>query len=370
LNNLTNITETPSATAVPTPSFSIVPWDENSPDALYIKTFSECLQQEAPLGCIHTAVEFPIERNVAFASLWCPSDEQTLADTLQVMTLELNVDGFDISLDNVYTTESHDDDMSCATSKAILLGWSVGEHHIRWTYTFAEDFDDGYGSYPAGSYSSDYQINVVDQTQAELEEIAASESEPVEPPDGTSTDILLQDDFSNPDSGWEVGEYNNGSVGYDSGHYFVIANNRGSTLWGLAYRTFSDVIIEVDTTQVSAPANDNNGYGVFCRVQADDDGYVFFISGDGYYSIQKTVDGHYEILVDWTSSDVIERGNAGNHLQVICDGPDLTLFVNGERLATATDSTYTTGDIAFAAVTYEEDSFTEIHFDNFVVREP
>lgn len=185
-----------------------------------------------------------------------------------------------------------------------------------------------------------------------------------------SDDILLQDDFSNPDSGWEIGEYDGGSVGYASGHYFVTASSPNEFMWGLAFYTFTDVIIELDTTQVNAPSNDNNAYGVWCRVQANDDGYTFLISGDGYYAIHKVVDGEYEDLVDWTSSNVINQGNASNHIRAICDGPDLALFVNGERLATATDTTYTTGDIALAAASLEEDSLTEIHFNDVVVRKP
>jgi len=190
-------------------------------------------------------------------------------------------------------------------------------------------------------------------------------TEPSPAPEG----LPFQDDFSDPGSGWEVGDYEGGSVGYGDGYYFVTSTEEGNLMWGLAYRNFSDLVIDVDATQVSAPSNDNNGYGVMCRVQEDDDGYLLRVSGDGYYAIHRIVDGEFEPLVDWTPSDVIHQGNATNHIRAICDGSRLALIVNGELLAEVGDATYTSGDIALTATTYEAEP-TEIHFDNLVVTAP
>ncbi len=76
----------------------------------------------------------------------------------------------------------------------------------------------------------------------------------------------------------------------------------------------------------------------------------------------------HEPLVDWTSSDLINQGDATNHLRAACDGSDLVLFVNGELLGEASDSTFSEGDIALTASSYEEGESTEVHFDNLVVR--
>jgi len=184
------------------------------------------------------------------------------------------------------------------------------------------------------------------------------------------TGVLSQDDFSDPDSGWEIGDYDTGSVGYKDGAYFVISASDGDTMWGVANQSFDDVIIEVDATQVSAPANNNNDYGVVCREQGDGSGYYLLISGDGYYAIAKKAEGEdFEWLVDWTKSDVIRQGEATNHIRVVCDDSTLVLFVNGRRLATAEDDAFSRGDIALTTTTYEDEP-TEVHFDNLVVRQP
>ena len=179
---------------------------------------------------------------------------------------------------------------------------------------------------------------------------------------------LLEDDFSNSSSGWEVGDYGEGAVGYRDGYYFVSAAAESSWMWGVANRSFGDVEVEVEATQFSGPANNNNAYGVRCRVQANNDAYHLLISGDGFYSIQKSTGGSYEQLVDWTRSDAINQGNATNSLRVVCDGSRLALYCNGELLAETTDSAFTQGDIALAALSLESEA-TEIHFDNLKVYE-
>lgn len=194
----------------------------------------------------------------------------------------------------------------------------------------------------------------------------AEPTEPPPPPD----DVLMQDDFGDSNSGWEIGEYDDGDVGYKDGAYFVIPTNKETMMWGVANRSFDSVIIEVDATQISAGPNSDNAYGVACREQeGSGDGYYLRISGDGYYSIAKAANAEWTALIDWTESDAIKQGNATNHIRAICNGPTLELFVNGQRLGVVEDSTFTSGDIAFTATTYEDEA-TEVHFDNLVVRKP
>ena len=41
----------------------------------------------------------------------------------------------------------------------------------------------------------------------------------------SSSKVLYQDDFSDENSGWEIGSYENGRVGYVNGEYQVIASS-------------------------------------------------------------------------------------------------------------------------------------------------
>jgi serine/threonine protein kinase len=188
-------------------------------------------------------------------------------------------------------------------------------------------------------------------------------------PPGT---LLFEDDFASAASGWEVGDYDGGSVGYRDGYYYVISARSGGAMWGLAYQDFTDVVVDVDATMVQGPTGNAGVYGVKCRVQpggTGGDGYALLISSDGTYSIQRVVDGDYQTLLPWTPSPAIVPGNATNHLRAVCDGDRMALFANGEFLGSATDGTFRSGDISLVAVTFEGGA-TEAHFDDLVVTTP
>lgn len=193
------------------------------------------------------------------------------------------------------------------------------------------------------------------------------------PPSPIPANIYLQDDFSSTGSGWEIGDYDFGSVGYKDDAYFVTSTTIDMMMWGVANRSFDNVVIEVDATQVSAGPESNNAYGVVCREQGDGsgNGYYLRISGDGFYQIVKAEgEGEeFQALVDWTETSAIRKGNATNHIMAVCNGSSLELFVNGERMDGVEDSTFPSGDVGFTATTFE-DTMTEVHFDNVIVREP
>ncbi len=191
----------------------------------------------------------------------------------------------------------------------------------------------------------------------------------VEPTPTTQLALPFEDDFNDPNSGWDVDEWESGSFGYKDGVYFVTSTKDGATVTGRAGRSLDDVVIEVDASQISAPANDNNDYGVVCSAQPNLDGYYLLISGDGLYSIMIEEGEEFTTLVDWTESDIIRQGNATNHIKAACNGSTLQLFVNGEFLAEATDSTFSEGDIGLTATTYEDEP-SEIHFDNLEAYAP
>jgi hypothetical protein len=176
--------------------------------------------------------------------------------------------------------------------------------------------------------------------------------------------VLLEDDFSDPTSGWAEAETESRRAGYKDGYYFITALEGSAWSWpGL---TETDVVIEVEATQADAGPENDNSYGVICRLQSDSDGYFLRISGDGYYSIAKRVDSEYEYLVNWATSDVIRQGNSTNLIRAVCDGSTLTLEVNGQVLGETTDSTFTEGDVGLVVGTYEDEA-TEVHFDNLLV---
>jgi hypothetical protein len=176
----------------------------------------------------------------------------------------------------------------------------------------------------------------------------------------------LEDNFSDSGSGWEVDASADGDVGYGDGYYYVLAEADGIQIFGSGPRVFSDLVIDVYSSQVASSPDNVNAYGVMCRVQRNGDGYLLRISGDGQYAIQRVLDDNFEYLVEWTESDVINQGNAANHIYAVCDGTRLALYANGELLAEAEDDAFAEGDIGLTATTFGSVA-TEVHFDNLIV---
>jgi hypothetical protein len=195
---------------------------------------------------------------------------------------------------------------------------------------------------------------------------------------GNSQDsnVLFQDDFSNSFSGWDTTTDDNGVTDYKNGAYQIKVDTIGTSgngmdMWANPGLDFKDTRIEVDVTQNGGP--DNNDMGVICRYSGKDSSYNFYfflISSDGYVGISK-MEGNESHLISgdqMEQSDTIKAGET-NHLRADCIGNKLTLYVNGKQAATATDSTYTSGDVGLIAGTFDTPG-TDVLFDNFVVTKP
>jgi len=130
-------------------------------------------------------------------------------------------------------------------------------------------------------------------------------------------------------------------------------------------KTLDDVDVEVETTQVSGP--DNNDHGLLLRYVDGNNFYRFTISGTGYYSFDKFKDGNWDTLVDWTESSAILTGRATNRLRVVCQGATFTFYVNDVRVGQAQDSDFPSGDVGIEAGTYKDVGALHISFDNFQV---
>lgn len=202
---------------------------------------------------------------------------------------------------------------------------------------------------------------LIPETTSELTPIA--EYEPVERP-APQEDLALEEDFSA--KSWEVFADGDHRKGYEDEQYFIVVESADYSFWSVAGKNFTDAVVEVETYQVAGP--DNNNYGLILRYQDDDNFYSFEISGDGYYTFGKSVEGQYYSIIPWRESVAINLGQAANVLRVEVVGRDFTLYINDELVDAAIDSEFSGGDIGLLAGTYEETG-THISFDNLKVWE-
>jgi hypothetical protein len=162
---------------------------------------------------------------------------------------------------------------------------------------------------------------------------------------------------------------NEGMTDYFDGVYRIYVNTDNTDYWANPGLDFTDTIVEVEATKVGGP--EDNDFGLICRYQNTDNFYVMIISSDGYYGIFRVIDGVQEIIGsdEMEYNQAINEGDVVNIIKADCIGSTLTLYANGSQLISVQDSSFSSGDVGLIAGTFDEPG-TDIHFDNFVVRQP
>ncbi len=185
--------------------------------------------------------------------------------------------------------------------------------------------------------------------------------------DLVSGETVFLDDFSDPSSGWVEESDPDWATYYEGGRYFLQVNpNQFSLTSPLLETTYTNIVVNVDVN-IEQPAHDGD-IGVLCRYVDADNFYALEVSEDGYYSIWKEVNGEAVYLVDWALSDLVPVDSSPFVINASCDGSQLSVGINGELLATATDTDFATGYVGLIAGTWENGGLV-VSFDNFEVIE-
>jgi eukaryotic-like serine/threonine-protein kinase len=152
---------------------------------------------------------------------------------------------------------------------------------------------------------------------------------------------------------------NTANAGWDQNSQCVFAPDgyhviESSNLHGCkeSANTYLNATITVDVRILSGQSG-----GLFFRISTVPvinyyAGYLFEIDSTGRYRI--SVSGNYSFgstpLQDWTTASALKQGNSvTNTLQVIAQDSNLMFYANGVFLAQLTDTTYTSGVVAFLA---------------------
>jgi len=198
------------------------------------------------------------------------------------------------------------------------------------------------------------------------------------PPPGTEigplspgNQALFADDFSDPQSGWDARETDNGASGYRDGRYFIRVEKPKYQLWSTPGQDFKGDVVVAVTTGLNAGPQENE-MGVICRYQDRDNFVSGSIGSDGFYAIIEEAKGSTTILTGegkFQQSDAIPIGSETYFIQLACIGDQYTLSVNGEAIASATSSAFSGGDVGLLAGTFDKGG-VEILFDDFSVNKP
>jgi hypothetical protein len=186
---------------------------------------------------------------------------------------------------------------------------------------------------------------------------------PTMSPSEMQNTLIMQDDFSDPTSGWYEGSSEDSSYSYQDGSYVIDVYPEERIVWSYLGENLGDIEISIDTS-MEIPVGDS-GHGILCRYQDENNFYGFDVTEDGYVAIWKRAPSDYIFLYGWQYVRELD-GELQGRLTAICDGDYLALAIDGVLMAEAYDSDLVSGDIGVFVETYTAGN-TSVSFDNFEV---
>lgn len=152
----------------------------------------------------------------------------------------------------------------------------------------------------------------------------------------------------------------------------VMAGNKADVVRDTFYdQEFCDFTYQANMRKVAGDSNDSVfGYGLLLRSDGTPNNYYeFFILKDGHYQIAKGVDGTFERLVGWNSSDALNTGyNQWNTLKVVAKGSTIKFYANGKLLDIIEDTTHSCGKLGLFAVDAASSTDPDrVEFDNVLI---
>jgi hypothetical protein len=180
---------------------------------------------------------------------------------------------------------------------------------------------------------------------------------------------LLEDDFSSTNSGWGTGTDNDSSVEYSSSKLNISVNKDLYFVWSTpSDKEYENVHIEA--TAFNNSTDSAGAFGIICNLQLTNTSYYFAVTGAGEYAIGRYTFAGDTLLTnggEWGNSDLIKSGADSYRIGADCGSGTLTLYVDGQRIDSVSDTTYTSGKVALFAWSGKELNGTKISFDDFVM---
>jgi len=180
--------------------------------------------------------------------------------------------------------------------------------------------------------------------------------------------VLYSDDFSDPESGWYEGSFGDREYRYEKGEYVMLVKKNDLAAWVVGpQERFTDFTLEADVRLVEGP--EIAEMGLVFRLREEGNFYFFRVNGYGQYIVGKDVNGEWQEIAGMglVTSPHIKTGGATNRLKVVCQGPQIALYVNDHYLTTVSDGSFSEGKIGLVAAAIKYPGAVKVAFDNLVV---
>ena len=182
-------------------------------------------------------------------------------------------------------------------------------------------------------------------------------------------DVILQDDFSS--TGWGTGTDSDSSVEYDNGTLKMVVNTKNWFVWSTPNdQDYENIHMEV--TVLNNDTDPTTAFGIMCNQQTVGDSFYYLaITPAGQYAIAEASLAASDVFLTnedkWEYSDLIQKNAASYRIGADCGNGTLTLYVDGQQVATVKDDSYKNGGVALFVWSGEEATSANVSFDDFLM---
>jgi hypothetical protein len=187
------------------------------------------------------------------------------------------------------------------------------------------------------------------------------------------SDVLLEDDFSaDSRSKWGTGTDADSSVEYVSDALNMQVFTKNYFIWSTPNNQDHENV-HMEVTVLNNGTDATTAFGIICYQQhpITQSNYYFAITPAGEYAIAKASLALDDVFLtnndQWTASDLIARNASSYRLGADCRNGTLTMYVDGQQVASVSDTTYTSGGVALFTWSGQDAESTNVSFDDFLM---
>jgi uncharacterized repeat protein (TIGR01451 family) len=170
------------------------------------------------------------------------------------------------------------------------------------------------------------------------------------------------DDFSDPSSGWLIGEDSNIKFGYSGGEYQMWLKNPNDGAWLTPGAKVSDFTLAVSAHRTSGT---EGPYGVLFGISQDWNELYEVSIDQNIYAIWKYNSG-WSLLTSNTST-AIQTGTGWNRIKVVREGTAISLYINDQFQTTVYDGSFTGFRRVGLSAYSPTSSGLDVRFDDFAL---
>ena len=182
---------------------------------------------------------------------------------------------------------------------------------------------------------------------------------------------ILEDNFEGSSSNWGTGTDSDSSVEYADGGLHMQIFTPNYFVWSTPDdQDYENVHIEV--TVRNNGTDSTTAFGILCHQQAVTDSFYYVaVTPGGDYAIAKAALAQTDVFLtnndQWAQSDTIAKDAASYRVGADCGNGTLALYVDGQQIASVTDSSYVNGGVGVLTWSGEEVASGDVTFDDFVM---